>query len=70
MSKNSLFDILHGAEMSPLKDQIEDDRMDLTGNQAQARKEPVLRGGLGALPDEVIFRVAKQMANALCYLHK
>ena len=28
------------------------------------------QGGLGALPEDIIFRVAKQLANALCYLHK
>ena len=27
-------------------------------------------GGLGALPEDIIFRIAKQLANALCYLHK
>lgn len=70
MSKNALFDILHGTGKSSSENQIEDDRIDLTGNQAHAGKEPALRGGLGALPDEIIFRVAKQIANALCYLHK
>ena len=28
------------------------------------------QGGMGALPEDIIFRVAKQLANAMCYLHK
>ena len=28
------------------------------------------QGGLGPLPEDIIFRVAKQLANSLCYLHK
>lgn len=28
------------------------------------------QGGVGALPEDIIFRVAKQLANAMCYLHR
>ena len=33
--------------------------------------EPMKRqGGIGPIPETIIFHVAKQLANALCYLHK
>ena len=54
VSKHSLFELLHGSERQGTEQPHQTQK-----TEEQQKGEQEAKGGLGALPDDVIFRVAK-----------
>ena len=49
---------------------LQSDKGTISSRETVTEEVGERQGGMGALPEDIIFRVAKQLANAICYLHK